>query len=682
MKKVLPPKKQPPPGKHEPNKKPGIQKNQPIVPKVSKKANRYFILSFLLFAFILYGNTIFNKYAVDDNLVTNNAVISQGFKAIPQIFSTRYYSQQGNIGTTSTEYRPMVKATFAIEYQLWGNKPGRSHAVNIFLYWGLIVLLFFILKRLLQNYNILFPFLITLLFMAHPVHTEVVASLKNRDEMLAFICGLGSLWYILEYAGTYKIRYVFLAMLIFFVGYLCKSSILPFLILIPLVLHFFTRLPLNKIVWVFVALISILIFAYILPRFFLPPQQRVTSFIENPLYLDKNIWIRLGTGLVSLLFYIRMLIYPYPLLYYYGYNMIPITNLANIWALISLLIYAGLFVFALMKFREKHLLSFAALWFLIAIAMYSNVVVPVVGIVGERFVFAASLGFCLAIVFFIFKIFKTDPKSLTIELDARLKILAIVILLLLPYTVLSISRNRDWRNLFDLYRNDIKSLHNSAKANIDYGGYLMSTVYQDQNFLRTGSVNQFKYQVIVGHFRRSLELYPDNYLTTNDLGTVYLFMGKNYDSATYFLRKAISLDSTLQPAWVNLGMAYREQKEYQKAIGCYEHILAVNPNQIKAIFALANVYNDMGQFDRAVKMNEDVMKTYPNQEMPYVNIGNYYMLKKDTVTAVGYWEKAAAINPSFELCVQLNSLYILKGDREKADYYYRLGEQIAKQSQQ
>ena len=208
----------------------------------------------------------------------------------------------------------------------------------------------------------------------------------------------------------------------------------------------------------------------------------------------------------------------------------------------------------------------------------------------------------------------------------------------------------------------------------------MGTVYQDQNFLRNGHVNQFKFEIIVSHFRRSLKLYPNNYLTTNDLGTVYLFLGKNYDSAVYFLRQAIALDSTLQPAWVNLGMAYRELKQFPKAIECYEHILKVNPNQVKATFALANVYNDMGEFDRAVKMNEEVMKTYPQLEMPYVNIGNYYMLRKDTVTAVNYWEKAAAINPSFELCVQLNSLYLLKGDNEKADYYYRLGERIAKES--
>ncbi|MEI7661781.1 MAG: tetratricopeptide repeat protein [Bacteroidota bacterium] len=664
-----------------PKKEPAI-KTAPSVPKGSRKGDRYFVLFFFLFAFLLYGNTILNKFAVDDNYVTNNEQVQRGFKAFPEIFSTHYVNQQGNLGSTSADYRPIVKATFATEYQLWGNKPGRSHAVNILIYWALSVLLFFILKRILDNFNILFPFMITMLFMAHPVHTEVVASLKNRDEMLAFICGLGGLRFMLYYADTRKVRHVFYALLMVFTGYLCKSSILPFLALFPLVLYFFTDLPFKKYAFFLFAMFVVLLIASFGPRLFLPPSQHVNYFIENPLYFEKNIWIRLGTGFVSLLFYLRLLVYPYPLLYYYGYNMIPVTNLANVWAILSILVHLALFVYAVMKYRQKHILSFAILWYLVAIAMYSNIVVPVLGIVGERFVFNASLGFCIAVVVVIFRIFKTDPKSLTIEMDSRLKILAVIILLLIPYTVMSVSRNRDWRNLFDLYRTDVKSLVNSAKANVDYAGYLMNTVYMDENFLRTGSVNQFKYQTIITHFRRSLALYPNNYQTINDLGTVYLFMGKNYDSATYFLRKAIALDSTMQPAWVNLGMTYREQKRYPEAIGCYEHILRVNPNQIKAVFALADVYNDMGDFERAVKMNEDMMKHYPNLEMPYVNIGNYYMLRTDTATAVSYWEKAATINPSYELCVQLNTLYMMRGDQEKAEYYYKLGQEIARQSQQ
>ncbi len=664
---------QPPPAKLKRSGGPGVK-----LPS-DRKANRILYLFFLVFAFFLYGNTILNKYAIDDSLVADNEIVTKGLKALPEIFSTRYISEQGNIGSTAADYRPVVKATFALEYQLWGQKPGRSHAVNVLIYWCISILLFSVLKRMLSNYNILFPFLVTLLFMAHPVHTEVVASLKNRDELIAFLCGLGALSLIFSYVQKRRWYYLIMALPVFIIGYLSKSSVLPFVLLIPLVIWFFAPTRVKTILGVAGVLILLVAVSQFLPNLFLPDKQRTNLFIENPLFLEKNFWIRLGTGLVSLLFYVKILFYPHPLLYYYGYDMIPVTNLANIWAVISLLLHAGLLLFALRGIRERKLLSFAILWYLVAIAMYSNVLFPVVGIVGERFVFSASLGFIIILVWFIFRIFKTDPLHLTIEMDTRLKILTLILLLLVPYTALTISRNRQWRNLFDLYRSDIRHLGNSAKANIDYAGYLMNSVYTDENFLRHGSVNQFKLDRIVTHFRKGLELYPDNYKTLNDLGTVYLFIAKDFDSAVYFLNKAISLDSTLQPAWVNLGMAYKENKDYGKAISCYQKVLQINPNQVKAVFAMADLYNEMGDFNRAVAMNEELARQYPGLEMPYVNIGNYHMLRRDTVTAVQFWEKAVSIRPTFELCVQLNSLYLMKGDRQKADFYYDLGIQLRKQ---
>src|SRR5512138_2163929 len=194
-----------PPAKKQPAK---AKAKVMIKPPDSRKANRYFVLAFFLFAVALYGNTILNKYAIDDEFVTNNETVKKGFKAIPEIFTTYYLVQKGNVSTQASDYRPIVKLTFAAEYQLYGEKPGRSHAINIFLYFWLSCVLFFILKRILNNYNILFPFLITMMFMAHPVHTEVVASLKNRDELIAFLCALGGLWFLLKFADTRKPWYV------------------------------------------------------------------------------------------------------------------------------------------------------------------------------------------------------------------------------------------------------------------------------------------------------------------------------------------------------------------------------------------------------------------------------------------------------------------------------------------
>lgn len=650
-------------------------------PPATWKADWYFVLAFFIWAVVLYGNTILNKYAVDDEFVASNPTVRKGLAAIPEIFSTHYLVQKGNINNQVADYRPIVKLTFALEYQLYGeDKPGRSHALNVLIYFFLSTLLFFVLKRMLRNYNILFPFLITVVFMAHPVHTEVVASLKNRDEMLAFLGGLGTLWLLLKYADTRKFRYVLISLPVFVLGYLSKSSILPFLVVYPLVFYFFTDVPPKRYIPVFIAVVLVGLLARYIPKLFLPDAARINSFIENPLYFHKEIGTRIGTGLASLLFYLRILAYPHPLLYYYGYDMIPMRGISDIWALLSLILYGGMLIYALAKFREKSILAFAILWYLVFMAMYSNVIVPVVGIVGERFVFAAAIGFCIALVWAVFKLFKTEPNSLTIEFDARAKILVVTVLLLIPYTVLTVMRNREWRNLFDLYRKDIPFQENSAKANTQYAGYLMRTTYSDPNFKQYGNVNELKLHFMKRHFLKSLEIYPDNYQTLNDLGTVYLFFARQPDSARFFLKKAIALDPSLQPAWVNLGMAYREARQYDSAVYCYQSILRRDPTQIKAYFALANVYNDMGDINRAIQMNTDVLKTYPNMDVPYINIANYCLQRADTVMAIRNYEEAAMRRPTFEVCVQLSNLYKARGDLNKASFFQEKAQEALKKS--
>lgn len=644
----------------------------------SKKANRYFVLFIFVFSLILYGNTVLNKYAVDDSFVTGpkNELVKKGFAAIPRIFSSFYVDTKGNVGSQQSDYRPIVKMTFAIEYGLFKKlRPGVSHIINVLIYFWISILLFFILKRLLKNYNILFPFLITLLFMAHPVHTEVVASLKNRDELLSFLCGLGGLHFFLRYAEKKRIIYVIAALIIFIIGYLCKSSITPFVAIYPLVLYFFTDMKPKNFIWIFGSVLIVGLLSYYIPHLFLPAPIHVNAFIENPLYMDKNLFIRTGTGMMTLLFYLRILIFPHPLLFYYGYNMIPITGWGNIWVFISFIIYLSLFIYAILKFREKHILSFAILYFFIAIAMYTNVITPVVGIVGERFVFNASLGFIIALVYFIFMAFRTEPKSLTIEFSERAKIIVIIILLLIPCAAKTISRNRDWRNLFDLYRNDIKHLEKSFKANVEYAEYLSALVYTDRNFQQNGAVNERLQQEIVTHFRRALNLYPNDYSTLNDLATVYIEFTPKPDSGLVFLKKAIALRPELQSAWVNMAMVYHKESKLDSAIICYQKVLQINPGALTAVFKIADLYFEKGDVGRAMQINEDIMKKYPNMDVPYFNIGYYFILHGDTTTAINYFEEAARRNPTYEACTNLSLIYKAKGEMQKSQYYYGLAQE-------
>jgi len=485
-----------PPGhkkqRHPPSRKKAAKKKITPIPK-SGIAKHLFALFFFLFAWLLYGNTIVEHTASDGWLIPGN-------------FS----------------HQPIAGFTFKIEHYFLGDQTIFSHIFNVSLYGVLLILLFFTLKRLLKNYNILFPFLITMLFAAHPVHTEVVANLNYRGEMLAFFFGIAGLWLFIRYAEKRERRFLYFAGLTFLTGYLCSSSILPFLLLYPLTLYFITGALSRKSLLLLVStLLSIFVLHFLL-RFVFFPAPQPPGFIENPLFFQKNLWIRIGTGWTTLLFYLRIMIYPIPLLYYYGYDMIQVTNMSNWRVPFSSFLYFVLFIIAIWKIRNKKFLSFAIFWYLIAIVFYSNIIFPVQGIVGERYVFNASLGFCMAVITLIFSIFRTDPKSLTIEMDVRLKILASVILVLVPYATLTLTRNHDWRNLSDLYHDDIQYLDKSVKANVDMGSFYLSG---------NDTVKAIRY------FEKAVALYPDPQ-RCEQLHDLLLLRGEN-QRATYYHRLGI-----------------------------------------------------------------------------------------------------------------------------------------------
>ena len=165
---------------------------------------RYFYwIVILATCFILYGNTLTHDYALDDAIViTKNEFTKQGIKGIPDILQndsfTGFFGEEKNL-VTGGRYRPLSVITFSLEYELFGLNPFVGHLVNVLLYSVLGILLFgFMLKIGTARFGkketaVLLALLSSLFFIAHPLHTEVVANLKGRDEILALTFGLGSM---------------------------------------------------------------------------------------------------------------------------------------------------------------------------------------------------------------------------------------------------------------------------------------------------------------------------------------------------------------------------------------------------------------------------------------------------------------------------------------------------------
>lgn len=629
-----------------------------------EKSNRYYIILFTVITFILYGNTLFNKYSMDDDFVIyNNKTVQEGFKSIPKIF-TSLYSE----GKLKYEYRPVVKASFAIEAQIFGAKsPGMSHFINILLYLATAIMLFYLLKKFLKGYNVLFPVIIVILFIAHPIHTEVVASLKNRDALISFLGALLSLHFFVRYVESKKIWYIPIAMVFYGIGYFSKIDIMTFIVVIPLVLYFFTDAKPKDIIIVLGVLVITFLILRIGPKFYLPHQDRNVSFFENPLYFEKSRIVRAATGLWGLLFYIRLLILPHPLVFYYGYNEIPIVGFGNILVIISLIIHLGLFIYAVMKFKEKHLLSFVILFYLVTISMFANVVKPAVGIVAERFVYISSLSFCIAVVYFIFKYLKIDFKGKYIPDGIKNKLYIIIIIVIIPYTTKTISRNADWKDFNSLYSTDIDHLSNSAKANTLYASFLLSEVHKNPNAPEAKE----KLELAIKHYEKAVEVYPGYATSLNNLGSIYFTFYKDYKSAEPYFLKAIKEKPDYEEACFNLAYTYEKMGKLKKAKKYYLKTIQIKSDYMIAYSNLANLVYSTGDAKTAIEINKYAIKAGPLSDMPYINIGNYALLSSDTAKAVEWWEVALKRNPSNEkLCTSLGNYFRSKGNMPKSNYYF------------
>jgi hypothetical protein len=160
------------------------------------------------FAFLLYSNTINHDYALDDTgAIQQNLNVKKGITGIPDILKMDLWEQsEVRLGY----YRPLSLITFAIEYEFFQNAPHVHHFTNVLFFATSCVILFLVMHALLGNVHQFIPLCVTLLFAAHPIHTEVVANIKSRDEILSFLFVFTSILFFILFLKKNKFIYIIL----------------------------------------------------------------------------------------------------------------------------------------------------------------------------------------------------------------------------------------------------------------------------------------------------------------------------------------------------------------------------------------------------------------------------------------------------------------------------------------
>ena len=196
----------------------------------AKKIKNKYLFGFIFtIALLAYANTINHSYTWDDALViTNNKYTKKGFSGLNDIWSKKVFLHNRSV------YRPVPQSFYAITYQVFGYNPKPAHVLNIVFYAILSVVTFWFLTIFFTKQNRWLLYFISLLFVLHPLHTEVVANVKSLDEILAYLFSILSLIFWIKSFNNFfrNIVFVIVFMCLAMLSKISSITILPVFIII------------------------------------------------------------------------------------------------------------------------------------------------------------------------------------------------------------------------------------------------------------------------------------------------------------------------------------------------------------------------------------------------------------------------------------------------------------------
>ena len=379
------------------------------------------------------------------------------------------------------------------------------------------------------------------------------------------------------------------------------------------------------------------------------PAGRQLEFVETPITNETDLSTKIGTSFFVLGKYLQLAFVPHPLSYYYGYKKIPLVEWTHWFSLLSLLVHLALIVIAIIFLKREPLLSYGILIYLACISIFSNLAAPVAGLMADRYLFSASIGFCIVLAWALLKIFKVDVNNSNLKFAQLPKGLLITAgIILLSYSVKTITRNAEWEDKLTLYLSDIRHLDESAQAHNLLALELVNEGVQSNDPIQRDQYLKEAQQ----HFQDATDVYDEFFNAWFDLGRTSMMLN-DYRTAAMAFQKVIEIDPEFSDAYLQIALMLDEQGKMEKAIEYYRKALEHNPQNVGIYTNLSMIYFKQGDFQKAIAINKDALKTIPNAYDPLVNIGKTFYNMEQMDSALVYFEKAYRVNPNDQNLVNM-----------------------------
>ncbi|XP_071084993.1 protein O-mannosyl-transferase TMTC4-like [Haliotis cracherodii] len=606
------------------------------VPKLS-----FSVASVIVFclAVLCFANSLEGDFVYDDiSAITSNKDLLPE-SPLATLFAHDFWGKTMN-NRSHKSYRPLTVMTYRWNYAWAGGlHPRGFHVVNIVLH-GLVSVIFLaVFSVLMSGYQVdqesarpVFAspraaLLCAVLFAVHPIHTESVAGVVGRADLL---CALTFLLSFLLYARaclspkclvsyrpeSFSLVSVLASVCLCVVSTFCKEqgitvigvcSVFDIVIvcrLHPLRWRGFKKLKnctenghcrlidkqeiphwakglITRHLILFVTGASLLI-----TRLWImgstPPSFRQHenphSFVNSSFYrmLNYNYLYAMNTWL---------LLNPWWLCFDWSMGCIPvITSLADprILAVIGLWTGIGGLGFHSCRgdFTRNHRILITSLAVLgIPFLPASNLFFRVGFVIAERILYLSCAGFCMLVVLGARQI----CLQFHLHSTAKKMVSAGFTVVIVTFVLRSIQRSSDWRVPMELYISGASVCPLNAKIHFN----IAKLEEQDNP------------DYAIEKYRLALKLHPGYAFAMNNLAIILKERG-DLSEAEKLLEEAVNVRSDFSPAWTNLGIVQAALKKNESAEASYLEAVRLENEHSNAHLNLGNLYRDTGRNEEAL----------------------------------------------------------------------------------
>lgn len=536
------------------------------ISKVHRSILRWGIVIVLGITLVVFLPVIFNQWVNWDDYayIHNNKLIHHlTWANLVAIFGTNQL-----VGS----YTPLTLLTYALEYQISGTNPLLYHLNSLLMHGFNVVLVYHLALALKQDRMV--SLIIAFFFAIHPMHVEPVAWVSGRKELLYTCFFLISMLAYINYS-TRKLggRFYIVSLLSFICALLSKSSAITLPMILLLLDYWQGRKEVQRVI---IEKFPFFILAIVVSFLAVSGQQEGTAMHSIQAYpFHKTVFI----GGYNVLIYTVKAVLPYQLSAFHPY---PFTDVS----LMPAYIYIGPFVLVALlivgyrKSKGKPDYILGILFFIITLFPVIKILPFGRGIMAERYTYLPYVGLLIAISSF----FSNQARNTT-EVTSFFKLVLTAVALI--FATVSYSRTSVWSNGESLWKDVISKYPGHYLGYVNLAEYYESRKLVDKSLLyydlaiSVDSTHQDLYmergrqlqtmgrfEAAYNDFTTSIQLHPTAKAYINR-SLIHLRQLNDPKAAIQDLNKALSVDPYSQTAYINKGVIFETQMQYDSAMATY-----------------------------------------------------------------------------------------------------------------